>query len=112
MLNGVPQKPIEGFSVVYTFDNPKPKSVHRTQYFEMFGNRAIYSDGWVAATTPPILPWVASGDNSKAERFDVSLRPSLTKAAPSSPTILVWSASLKAAHRMTVEVSARVDSRY
>jgi arylsulfatase A-like enzyme len=45
MLNGVPQKPIEGFSLVYTFDNPKAKSVHRTQYFEMFTNRAIYNDG-------------------------------------------------------------------
>ncbi len=56
MLNGVPQRPIESFSMVYTFDNPKAKSVHRTQYFEMFTNRAIYNNGWVAATTPPSLP--------------------------------------------------------
>ena len=57
MLNGVAQKPIEGVSMVYTFDNAKGPSKHRTQYFEMFANRAIYNDGWVAATTPPILPW-------------------------------------------------------
>jgi arylsulfatase A-like enzyme len=130
MLDGVAQKPVEGFSLVYSFDDAKAKTVHRTQYFEMFGNRAIYNDGWVAATTPPILPWVMGAgipvedykwelynvekdfseandlaakepkklrqlqdlffaeagkynvlpiDNSKVERFDVSLRPSLTR---------------------------------
>ena len=59
MLNGVPQKPIEGVSMVYTFDDAKAVSRHRTQYFEMLGNRAIYNDGWVAATTPPTPPWAA-----------------------------------------------------
>jgi arylsulfatase len=63
VLNGVPQKPIEGVSMVYTFD-PAPAgreapSRHHTQYFEMLGNRAIYNDGWVAATTPPTPPWAA-----------------------------------------------------
>ena len=130
MLNGVPQKPVEGVSMTYTFDDAKAAPRHRTQYFEMFGNRAIYNDGWVAATTPPVLPWVMAKtpnvndykwelynvqndfseandlaaqepkklrelqdlfwaeaskynvlplDNSRIERFDVSLRPSLTK---------------------------------
>ena len=130
MLNGVPQKPVEGVSMAYTFDDAKAASKHRTQYFEMFGNRAIYNDGWVAATTPPVLPWVMGQtpnvndykwelynvendfseandlaaqepkklrelqdlfwaeaskynvlplDNSRIERFDVSLRPSLTQ---------------------------------
>jgi arylsulfatase len=130
MLNGVPQKPVEGTSMVYTFDDAKAASKHRTQYFEMFANRAIYNDGWVAATTPPVLPWVMGQtpnvndykwelynveddfseandlaaqepkklrelqdlfwaeaskynvlplDNSRIERFDVSLRPSLTQ---------------------------------
>ena len=129
-INGVAQKPIEGTSLVYTFDDPKVPSRHTTQYFEMFANRAIYHDGWVAATTPPIVPWemgqaidvnsyawelynvsedfsqannladkepaklkelqdlfwkeaekynVLPIDNSKLERFDVSLRPSLTR---------------------------------
>jgi arylsulfatase A-like enzyme len=57
ILNGVPQKPIEGTSMVYTFDNAKAPSKRRTQYFEMFANRAIYNDGWVACTTPPLAPW-------------------------------------------------------
>jgi arylsulfatase len=129
-INGVAQKPIEGTSLVYTFDDPKAPSKHTTQYFEMFANRAIYHDGWVAATTPPIAPWMMGKDidindyvwelyhvsedfseadnlagkepaklkelqdlfwqeaakynvlpidNSKVERFDVSLRPSLTR---------------------------------
>jgi arylsulfatase A-like enzyme len=69
MLNGVPQQPIEGFSLVYTFDNPKAKSDHRTQYFEMFTNRAIYNDGWVAATTPPSLPWVMGGTMPPVEDY-------------------------------------------
>ena len=57
MLNGVPQKPVEGVSMVYTFDDANARSRHRTQYFEMLANRGIYNDGWVAATTPPIAPW-------------------------------------------------------
>ncbi|HUE14686.1 MAG TPA: arylsulfatase [Planctomycetaceae bacterium] len=131
MLNGVSQKPIEGVSMVYSFDDPHAPSRRRTQYFEMFGNRALYSDGWVAATTPPTLPWIVTGtvppveayqwelynvnddfsesenladkrpeklremqelfwkeaakhnvlplDNSRVERFDVRIRPSLTR---------------------------------
>ena len=76
VLNGVPQKPIEGVSMVYTFDTAKAPSTHRTQYFEMFANRAIYNDGWVAATTPPLPPW-ASGktipiDDYKWELYDVT----------------------------------------
>ena len=60
MVNGVAQKPIEGVSMVYTFDNANAKapSKRSTQYFEMFANRAIYHDGWIAATTPPAAPWL------------------------------------------------------
>lgn len=57
VVNGVPQKPIEGVSMIYTFDEADAEPRRRTQYFEMLGNRAIYSDGWVAATTPPMAPW-------------------------------------------------------
>ena len=64
VLNGVPQKPVEGVSMVYSFDNAQAPSKHRTQYFEMFANRAIYSDGWVAATTPPVAPWDLKGSFS------------------------------------------------
>lgn len=60
MVNGIQQKPIEGISLAYTFDkaNADAPSKHDTQYFEMLGNRAIYHDGWVAATTPPSAPWM------------------------------------------------------
>jgi arylsulfatase len=58
-INGVAQSPIEGVSMVYSFDDAKSPSKRQTQYFEMFGNRAIYSDGWVAATTPPEAPWIS-----------------------------------------------------
>ncbi len=57
---GIKQKPIEGISMLYTFDkaNATAPSKRDTQYFEMVGNRAIYHDGWVAATTPPAAPWL------------------------------------------------------
>ena len=60
MVNGIDQKPIEGVSMAYTFDkaNANAPSTRKTQYFEMFGNRAIYHDGWMAGTTPPQPPWL------------------------------------------------------
>ena len=60
MVNGIGQKPIEGISMKYTWDkaNANAPSTRTTQYFEMFGNRAIYHDGWVAATPPPQPPWL------------------------------------------------------
>src|SRR5437016_2370002 len=57
--NGIKQKPIEGVSMAYTFDqaNAKAPSTRDTQYFEMAGNRGIYHDGWMANTTPFAPPW-------------------------------------------------------
>ena len=59
-VNGIAQKPIEGVSMAYTFDsaNASAPSKRETQYFEMFGNRALYHDGWIAATVPPQPPWL------------------------------------------------------
>jgi arylsulfatase len=59
-VNGVAQKPIEGVSMAYTWDvaNVNAPSKRSTQYFEMFANRAIYHDGWIACTTPPVAPWM------------------------------------------------------
>ncbi len=59
-VNGIAQKPIEGVSMAYTWDKAAAKvpSKRTTQYFEMFGNRAIYQDGWIAVTTPPHPPWL------------------------------------------------------
>jgi arylsulfatase len=56
IVNGTPQVPIQGVSMVYTFDDAKAKDRHTTQYFEIFGNRAIYHDGWLAGTVHR-APW-------------------------------------------------------
>ncbi len=50
IVNGTPQTPIEGVSMVYSFADPRADSRRTTQYFEIFGNRAIYHDGWLAGT--------------------------------------------------------------
>jgi len=62
MIDGIRQHPIEGVSMVYTWDkaNADAPTRHTTQYFEMLGNRAIYHEGWVAATTPATIPWELS----------------------------------------------------
>jgi arylsulfatase len=59
-VNGIKQKPIEGVSMLYTFDDAKAKGRRTTQYFEMFCNRAIYHDGWVACSHLGV-PWETAG---------------------------------------------------
>lgn len=63
MLNGVPQKPIEGVSMAYTFasENEAKPSKRTIQYFEMFGHRALYFDGWIACCRHGRLPWINFG---------------------------------------------------
>src|SRR4029079_5888689 len=56
-VNGIEQYPMDGVSMMYTWDDVNAKDRHTTQYFEMFGNRGIYHDGWVACTRHSI-PWV------------------------------------------------------
>ncbi|MCU0360627.1 MAG: arylsulfatase [Bacteroidia bacterium] len=58
MVNGIKQDPIEGTSLVYSFNSADAPEQHGTQYFEMFGNRAIYQNGWYARTVhkAPYLP--------------------------------------------------------
>jgi arylsulfatase len=60
VVDGIPQKPIEGTSFMYTFDkaNTDAPSHHTTQYFEMMGDHAIYHDGWIASTKVMRPPWV------------------------------------------------------
>ena len=61
-IDGIEQAPMEGVSMTYTWDAAAAEapSTRTTQYFEMLGNRAIYHEGWVAATTPATLPWELS----------------------------------------------------
>jgi len=63
MVDGIPQKPIEGTSFAYTFDkaNANAPSRHHTQYFEMMGDHAIYHDGWIASTKVMRPPWNVAG---------------------------------------------------
>jgi arylsulfatase A-like enzyme len=65
-VNGVVQTPMEGVSMVYTFDDAKAAGRHTIQYFEILGNRAVYSDGWVAATVHK-APWEATPRHALAE---------------------------------------------
>src|SRR5215813_827681 len=69
-VNGVMQRPIEGVSMSYSFDDPKAAERRETQYFEMFGNRSIYHKGWTAVTKHR-TPWVLMGGDTVALDDDV-----------------------------------------
>lgn len=60
VVNGIAQKPIEGVSMLYSFEDAKAPSRRQTQYFELATNRAIYSDGWVACSRYG-YPWMTAG---------------------------------------------------
>jgi arylsulfatase len=81
VVDGIPQAPIEGTSFAYTFDkaNAAVPSRHTTQYFEMFGDHAIYQDGWILSTKVKRAPWEAFGpanpdplNNVEWELFDLN----------------------------------------
>ncbi|WP_324133535.1 arylsulfatase [Bosea sp. (in: a-proteobacteria)] len=89
-VNGVKQIPMAGTSLVYAFENATAPERHKTQYFEIAGNRAIYHDGWLARTIHK-APWEAKPrrtlqDNSGWELFNVradfSLANDLAKTNP------------------------------
>ncbi len=67
VVDGIAQKPIEGVSLMYTFDakNANAPSEHHTQYFEMMGDHAIYHDGWIASTKVMRPPWDVLGSVSE-----------------------------------------------
>jgi arylsulfatase len=80
-VDGIQQKPMEGTSFAYTFDadNAKEPSHHKTQYFEMMGQWAIYNDGWLLSTKVDRAPWDAFGpanpdplNNQKFQLYDLS----------------------------------------
>jgi len=67
-INGVPQKPIEGVSMAYSFAKGSTSEHRTTQYFELYANRAIYHEGWMAAARSGKLPWVAKGGEDFADQ--------------------------------------------
>jgi arylsulfatase A-like enzyme len=76
MVNGVKQRPIDGVSMSYSFEDAAAKGKRTTQYFEMFGNRAIYHEGWFARIIHK-APWEpkprrALDDDSAWELFDTA----------------------------------------
>jgi len=80
-VNGISQAPIEGTSLVYTFDkeNTKAPSQHKTQYFEMMGQYALYHEGWLLSTKVNRAPWEAFGaanpdplNNQVLELYDLT----------------------------------------
>jgi len=89
VVNGVPQRPIEGTSLVYSFDDAAAKERHTTQYFEIAGNRAIYHEGWFARTIHK-APWEPKPRHPLSEdvwelyhvKEDFSLASNLAAAQP------------------------------
>ena len=73
-VHGVTQKPIEGVSMAYTFDDAKAADKHVTQYFEMFGNRGIYHEGWSAVCIhhSPFVPDKRTWEDDVWELYDGS----------------------------------------
>ena len=90
-VNGVQQRPIEGVSMVYSFDDAKAAERHETQYFEMLGNRGIYHKGWTAVTRHR-TPW---------ETGPASCRPSTTTCGscttrtPTGPSRRIWRSRIR-----------------
>jgi len=78
-FNGVEQAPLDGVSMVYTFDNPQAKGRKLTQYFNVFTSRGIYHDGWFAGVQGARKPWLPglqgllqwSPDNDKWELYNL-----------------------------------------
>ena len=69
-VNGIQQHPIEGTSMLYSFNDGQAPDRHETQYFEMFGNRGIYHKGWTAVTKHK-TPWLLMGEQTVAFDDDV-----------------------------------------
>ncbi|MBA7528341.1 hypothetical protein ES705_20524 [subsurface metagenome] len=60
IVDGHNQDPIDGISMTYTFEEPTAPTEKEVQYFENFGSRGVYFDGWYASTFGPRTPWLAS----------------------------------------------------
>ena len=74
VVHGVSQQPIDGTSLVYSFVDAKAPSRHRTQYFEIYGNRALYHDGWMASAFRGRPPWeifARMNDDFSADRWEL-----------------------------------------
>ena len=75
-LGGIEQRPLEGVSFAYSFDDPEAPERHTTQYYEMFGCRAIYHEGWKAVVYHPIQADEPGLDVAGWELYDLASDPS------------------------------------
>ena len=64
---------MDGVSMAYTWNDQKAKGRRTTQYFELFGNRGIYHDGWMASTTPLVFAWEPEPKGLTPESFQWEL---------------------------------------
>jgi arylsulfatase A-like enzyme len=64
-MNGIEQQPLHGTSFAYTFTEATAPARHTQQYFEIFGNRAMYRDGWLLSVMLPRIPWDATPDTMR-----------------------------------------------
>ena len=77
-VNGIEQMPLHGVSMVPTFDDADAPSEHRSQYFEILGNRAMYHDGWMASCFHGRVPWIRlqgldfDGPQEQWELYDIT----------------------------------------
>lgn len=105
MVNGIEQRPIEGVTMRYSFDNATAPDTRTTQYFEMIGNRGLYSDGWMASTIHK-APWEGQPRRPLAEDIwelynvneDFSMANNLAESEP---------AKLEEMKKKFMEVAAR-----
>lgn len=119
MVNGVPQVPMQGISMTYLFEDATAPEQHTTQYFEMFGNRAIYKDGWLARTIHK-APWEAKPRAALADDFwelfdtkaDFSLANDLSDENPELLAELKTVFMIEAGRNHVLPVDDRVFERF
>ncbi|MDV7144379.1 arylsulfatase [Tropicimonas sp. TH_r6] len=118
MVNGVPQVPIQGTSMIYAFDDADVPERHTTQYFEMFANRAIYRDGWLARTIHK-APWEAKPRAALTDdawelfdtKSDFSLSQDLSEAHPEKLAELKTIFMIEAGRNHVLPIDDRVLER-
>ena len=99
-VNGVQQRPIEGVSMAYSFDDAKAGERRQTQYFEMFGNRGIYHKGWTAVTRHR-TPWQTGAvtlppfDEDVWELYDTNTDWTQSKVSAMVRVLLLWIGPMK-----------------
>ena len=75
VVNGFEQMPMDGVSLVYTFDEPAAETRKKTQFFDNNGSRGIYHDGWFAGTFGPFVPWDSPGSVKRIASWDSAADP-------------------------------------